>query len=382
MKELLMGNHAVSRAVALARVQFIAAYPITPQTLVVEELSEMIARGEFAPKFVKVESEHTALAACMGASMAGARTFTATASQGLLLMHEILHWAAGARTPIVIANVNRAIAPPWNLWSEQTDSLSQRDTGWCQFYCSSNQDVLDTALQAFRIAEQTLVPCMLVLDAFILSHTTEGVDVPEQDKVDAFLPPFQPRALLDPDNPAAFGSITGPEDYFILKQMRHDAMQSVLTVAEQTENEFEKLFGRRHGLIASYRCEDAELVLVTSGTTSSTARLAVNALRKQGVAAGMINVRLFRPFPGELLKNAIGGAAKVAVIDRNLCVGLGGIFAQELRAALYGTDTQPRIYGFVTGLGGGDITPEAIESMARHALENGAPANDAPIWWK
>jgi pyruvate/2-oxoacid:ferredoxin oxidoreductase alpha subunit len=164
--------------------------------------------------------------------------------------------------------------------------------------------------------------------------------------------------------------------------MRHDAMQSVLTVAEQTENEFEKQCGRRHGLIAPYQCEDAELILITSGTTSSTARLAADALRNQGVAAGAINVRLFRPFPGELLKSAIGGAAKVAVIDRNLCVGLGGIFAQELRAALYGTDTQPRIYGFVTGLGGGDITVESIKNMAQHTLENNTPANDAPIWWK
>ena len=382
MKELLMGNHAVSRAVALARVDFIAAYPITPQTLIVEELSEMLARGELNSQFVKVESEHTALAACMGAAMTGVRTFTATASQGLLLMHEILHWSAGARTPIVMVNVNRAIAPPWNLWSEQTDSLSQRDTGWLQFYCSSNQDVLDTTIQAFRIAERVLVPCMLVLDAFILSHTTEGVDVPEQSQVDEYLPPFEPQFMLDPDNPAAFGSITGPDDYYELKRMRHDSMMSVLDEAEQADKDFEKLFGRRHGLVSPYRCEDAELVLLTSGTAAGTARLAVDALREQGRAVGALNVRLFRPFPAQAIVSALSGAPKVAVVDRNHSVGTGGVFAQELRAALYGSDYTPEIHGFVTGLGGGDITPDAIKAMAQHALDNAPPADNAPIWWK
>jgi pyruvate/2-oxoacid:ferredoxin oxidoreductase alpha subunit len=382
MKQLLMGDHAVSRAVGLARVDFIAAYPITPQTLIVEELSEMAARGDIHTRFVKVESEHTALAACMGASMTGVRTFTATASQGLLLMHEILHWAAGARTPIVMVNVNRAIAPPWNLWSEQTDSLAQRDTGWLQFYCENNQDVLDTTLQAFKIAERTLVPAMLVLDAFILSHTTEPVDVPEQAEADAFLPPYSPRHILDTDAPRAFGSITGADDYFELKRLRHESMRDVLAIAAEVDADFETRFGRGHGLIKPYRCEDAELVIVTSGTTSSTARAAVDALRDQGRAVGMINVRLFRPFPGELLARAIGSAPKVAVIDRNLCVGLGGIFAQELRADLYGRDVRPEVFGFVTGLGGGDITPASVSAMAGHALANTPPADNAPIWWK
>jgi pyruvate/2-oxoacid:ferredoxin oxidoreductase alpha subunit len=382
MKQLLMGDHAVSRAVGLAKVDFIAAYPITPQTLIVEELSEMVARGDIKTQYVKVESEHTALAACMGASMAGVRTFTATASQGLLLMHEILHWSAGARTPIVMVNVNRAIAPPWNLWSEQTDSLSQRDTGWLQFYCENNQDVLDTTLQAFKIAEQTLVPAMLVLDAFILSHTTEPVDVPEQAEADAFLPPYQPRHMLDTNDPKAFGSITGAEDYFELKRLRHDSMIDVIQVAADVDAEYQQRFGRSHGLIRPYRCDDAELVIVTSGTTSSTARVAVDAMRGAGKAVGMINIRLFRPFPGELLAAAIGGAPKVAVVDRNLSVGLGGIFAQELRASLYGHDKQPEIFGFVTGLGGGDITPDSVTAMAEHALAEKAPADHAPIWWK
>lgn len=381
MRKLLMGTHAVSRGVALARVQFIAAYPITPQTMVVEELSEMVASGEIKAQFVKVESEHSALSACMGASAAGARAFTATASQGLLLMHEILHWAAGARTPIVIANVNRAIAPPWNLWTDQTDSLSQRDTGWIQYYCESNQEVLDTVLQAFRVAELTLVPAMLVLDAFLLSHTTEDVDVPDQADVDKFLPPFQPKFLLDPEHPTAFGSITGPDAYFDLKRIRHEDMQSVLQVAVDVDNDFKKQFGRGYGIVEPYKCDDAELVLLTSGATASTMRLAVDALRAEGRAVGGIKVRLFRPFPGDEIAKLIGNAAKVAVIDRNLSIGMGGIFAQELKSALYGQKHTPAVFGFVTGLGGGDISPENISDMATHALKNKLPESN-PIWWK
>lgn len=380
MRKLLMGTHAVSRAVALARVQFIAAYPITPQTLVVEELSEMVASGELKTQFVRVESEHSSLSACMGASAAGARAFTATASQGLLLMHEILHWAAGARTPIVIANVNRAIAPPWNLWSDQTDSLAQRDTGWIQYYCESNQEVLDTTLQAFRLSEQTLIPSMLVMDAFLLSHTTEDVDVPEQSDVDAFLPPFKPQFLLDTDNPAAFGGITGPADYFELKNMRDNDMQAALQSAQDIDAEFSQRFGRSWPLAQPYRCEDAEIILVTSGTAAATARLSADMLRDHGVAAGVIKIRLFRPFPADLLASLIGNTPKIAVIDRNLSIGIGGIFAQELKAALYGKPNAPQIHGYVAGLGGGDITPEIIRDMALNALATKSPESNT-VWW-
>lgn len=375
-----MGTHAVSRAVALARVQFIAAYPITPQTLVVEELSEMVASGELKTQFVRVESEHSSLSACMGASAAGARAFTATASQGLLLMHEILHWAAGARTPIVIANVNRAIAPPWNLWSDQTDSLAQRDTGWIQYYCESNQEVLDTTLQAFRLSEQTLIPSMLVMDAFLLSHTTEDVDVPEQSDVDAFLPPFKPQFLLDTDNPAAFGGITGPADYFQLKKMRDNDMQAALQTAQDVDAEFSQRFGRSWPLAQPYRCEDAEIILVTSGTAAATARLSADMLRDSGVAAGVIKTRLFRPFPADLISSLIGNTPKIAVIDRNLSIGIGGIFAQELKAALYGKPNTPQIFGYVAGLGGGDITPEIIRDMALNALASKSPESNT-VWW-
>ncbi len=374
-----MGDHAVARAARLARVEVIAAYPITPQTLIVEELSEICARGDLNARFIKVESEHSALACCMGASMAGARTFTATSSHGLLLMHEILHWAAGARLPIVMVNVNRAIAPPWNLWCEQTDSLAQRDTSWLQFYCENNQEVLDTLLQSYKIAEQIGLPVMLVLDAFILSHTTEVVDIPDQRDVDAFLPPFVPKLKLDPTDPHAFGSVTGPAEYQKLKQIRHEDMVGSMETIKGVDEEYRKQFGRGYGVIDAYRCGDAEVIIVSSGTTSGTARLAADALRGAGIAAGALKIRLFRPFPADDVAAAIGDAKKVVVVDRNLSVGVSGIFAQELRAALYGRGATPSVYGIVGGLGGGDLTPATLESIARRALER-PDAPSSVIW--
>ena len=380
MEKVIMGNHAVSYGVQLSRVQVIAAYPITPQTQVVEMLSELCADGRLKATFIKVESEHSALACCMGAAMSGARTFTATSSQGLLLMHEILHWSAGARVPIVMANVNRAIAPPWNLWSDQTDSLAQRDTSWLQFYCENNQEVLDTVLQAFKVAEQISLPVMLVLDAFTLSHTSEVVDVPHQEAVDRFLPPFNPKYLLDPDDPHAFGSITGAEDYQKLKQLRHEDMLQSIEIIKKVDEEYFELFGRRYGVVNPYRCEDTELILVTSGTLSGTARIAIDSLRAAGVAAGALKMRLFRPFPADDLAAAIGRCPKIAVIDRNLSVGASGIFAQEIKAALYDRDLRPAVLGFVGGFGGGDFTPAAIEKIARRALA--IKKSDSPTIWE
>jgi pyruvate/2-oxoacid:ferredoxin oxidoreductase alpha subunit len=379
MKEVLMGNHAVARAVSLAAVDVVAAYPITPQTLIVEELSDLCARGDCGAKFIKVESEHSALSCCMGASATGARTFTATASHGLLLMHEILHWSSGARLPIVMVNVNRAIAPPWNLWVDQTDSLSQRDTGWIQFYCENNQEVLDTIFHAYRVAEAVSIPTMLVMDAFILSHTSEVVDVPEFDQVARFLPPYAPDVKLDPDDPRAFGSITGPVEYQQLRRAQHEALQSAAAAAIEADEAFNDIFGRRYGLVDPYRCDDAEIILVTSGTTAGTARLAIDTLRDKGVAAGALKIRLFRPFPREAVARAIGDTPRVAVLDRNLSVGTGGVFAQELKAALYSLDKRPNVMGLVGGLGGGDFTPEIIETIIQKALTR-PKSNETVIW--
>ncbi|MFQ6070694.1 MAG: pyruvate ferredoxin oxidoreductase [Candidatus Aminicenantales bacterium] len=373
MRKVIMGNHALSYGAMLSRVQVIAAYPITPQTQVVELLSEMCAEKVLEAKFIKVESEHSAMAGCLGASLAGARTFTATSSQGLTLMHELLHWASGGRLPVVMGNINRAMAPGWSIWSDQNDSLSQRDTGWMQYYCASNQEVLDTVIQAFKVSEKLLIPAMAVLDAFSLSHTYEVVDIPEQDKVDEFLPPFNPPVRLTPDDPHAFGGLTSPEHYFELRYKLEKDMERAPELIEKTGREYEKLFGRFLGLVDDYLCQDADLIFITSGTVGHTARVAVDMLRQDGIKAGNLRIRVFRPFPFEKVREKTSKAQKIAVIDRNISYGHHGIFFQEVKSALYGErDGQP-LFGFIAGLGGRDITPETIKDMAHYSLQHKRP---------
>jgi pyruvate/2-oxoacid:ferredoxin oxidoreductase alpha subunit len=379
MEKVIMGNHAVSYGVMLARAQVIAAYPITPQTQIVEMLSEFCADGLLDAKFIKVESEHSAMAACIGASSAGARAFTATSAHGLALMHEMLHWAAGARLPIVMANVNRAMGPGWSIWTDQTDSLAQRDTGWLQLYCESNQEVLDTVIQAFKIAEQVLLPVMLVLDAFFLSHTEEPVDIPDQELVDSYLPPYQARYKLDPSDPHAFGSLVTPHHYMELRYKIQQAMEEAVEVARQADKEFKDVFGRSYGLVEKYRLEDAEVALVTSATITSTARVVVDELREAGHRVGLLKVRLFRPFPVEDVRRALAGVRKVAVIDRNISFGHGGIFAEEIKSALYNAPYRPPLFGFIIGLGGRDVTPASIRGIAEYTFEHDAPETEI-IW--
>jgi len=376
MKKVIMGNHAVSYAVMLAKTQVIPAYPITPQTQIVEELSNMCADGRLKARFIKVESEHSAMACCIGASAAGSRAFTATSSQGLALMHELLHWAAGARLPIVMAEVNRALAPGWNIWAEQTDSLAQRDTGWLQFYCTSNQEILDSILIAYRLAEKVSLPVMVVYDAFFLSHTYEAVDIPDQEKVDAFLAPYEPEVKLDVDNPLAFGSLTTTEYYMEMREKIERATEDVHAILPQVYEDFEKVFGRRYGVVEQYRCDDADLILVTSGTVSSTAQVVIDKLRESGRSVGKINIRMFRPFPADKIRKALRGCKKVAVLDRNISFGQGGIFAQELKAALCNEVERPDVFGFVAGLGGRDITPTTIEEVIAAAEKADAPEKD------
>jgi len=370
--KVITGNHAVSYGAWLSRVQVISAYPITPQTQIVELLSEFCANGLLPAKFIKVESEHSAMAALIGASSAGARTFTATSSHGLALMHEMLHWAAGARLPIVMADVNRAMGPPWSVWTDQNDSLAQRDTGWMQLYCESNQEVLDSVIQAYKVAEKVLLPAMLVLDAFVLSHTSEPVEIPHQERVDRFLPPYRPFYKLDVQSPQAFGGLAPPEVYMELRYKMQQAMQEALREWESIGAEFGRLFGRHYGLVESYGAEDAELVLVTSGTPTSTARVVIDELRAKGHSVGLLKIRLFRPFPYEAVSRALGGARKVAVIDRNISFGAGGIFAQEVKSAIYNQLEVP-LYGFVAGLGGRDITPTTIREIIDFAETHDEP---------
>jgi len=379
MKKVIMGNHALSYGAMLSRTQVIAAYPITPQTQVVELLSEMCADGTLNAKFIKVESEHSAMAACLGASLAGARTFTATSSQGLALMHELLHWASGGRMPVVMGNINRAMAPGWSIWTDQNDSLSQRDTGWIQFYCASNQEVLDTVIQAFKVSEKLMIPSMIVLDAFALSHTYEVVEVPDQEKVDAFLPPFNPPFRLTPDDPHAFGGLTSPEHYFELRYKLQKGMEKVPALVEETGKEYQKMFGRYLGQVEEYLCDDAEFIFVTSGTAGYTARVVVDEFREKGIKAGNLRIKLFRPFPFEKVRSILSKVPKVAVVDRNISYGHHGIFYQEVKSAMYGQPHQPVIFGFITGLGGRDITRDTFKEIADYALSK-SQAEEEIVW--
>ena len=373
MKQVTEGNQAVSEAVRLAKVQVVAAYPITPQTHIVEMISEYCANGTLDARFICVESEHSAMAAVIGAASNGVRVFTATSSHGLAYMHELLHWASGARLPIVMADVNRALGPGWNIWLDQTDSLSQRDTGWIQLYCEDSQDVLDTTLLAYRLAESVNLPVMVVLDAFFLSHTYEPIDIPDQKPVDAFLPPLSPRFQLDIENPAALIQFVPPQAYMEMRYNIHAAMQRVPQMIERFANDFSRIFGRHPRLAEAVHCKDADIIFVTAGTTVSTCRQAVDRLRAAGERAGLLKLKMFRPLPIDSFKQILNGKQKVAVVDRNCSFGAGGIFAQEIRAAMYGAESPPQIFGYVAGLGGRDVTPETIEDIYWQTKNNDSP---------
>ena len=379
MKQVLEGSHAVSEAVRLAKVQVMSAYPITPQTHIVEALSEYCSDGTMNARFICVESEHSAMAAVIGASSGGVRTFTATSSQGLALMHELLHWTSAARLPIVMAEVNRALAPGWNIWMDQTDSLAQRDTGWIQLYCEDAQEVFDTTLQAYRLAETVNLPVMVVLDAFFLSHTFEPVDIPDQELVDRFLPPLSPRIALDTSDPFAMGQMAPPNVYM---EMRHDiqkAMEQVPDIFAKVEEEFTQIFDRTYGMVEKVFCNDAQIMMITTGTVASTCRKVISDLRSQGEKVGMLKLKMFRPFPTDLIRKYLGHVQKIAVIDRNFSFGASGIFAQEIKAAMYNNNNHPPVFGYITGLGGRDVTPEILLEIYWKTKNSTAPTDES-VW--
>jgi len=379
MKRLLEGSHAVAEAARLARVDVVSAYPITPQTHIVEIISDYCAKGLMNARFIPVESEHSCMAALIGAQSMGVRTFTSTSAHGLVLMHELLHWAAGSRLPIVMAEVNRALASPWNIWTDQTDSTSQRDTGWIQLYCEDGQEVLDTTLQSFRLAEWVSLPVMVILDAFFISHTYEPVDVPTQDEVDRFLPPYKPAFALNTANPYALGAITNAASYM---EMRHDiaaAMDEALERFDDVEEAFAALFNRRYGTIEAIKCDDADIILVTSGTITSTARLLLENLRTKGERIGVLKMKMLRPFPTDAVRKVLKKAGKVAVVDRNFSFGASGIFAQEIKAALYNMPEHPPVYGYIAGLGGRDVTVSDLENIYYQTKNSDAQLKES-IW--
>ena len=375
---LLSGNHAVAWGARLARPKVLPLYPITPQTPILELLTEFQANGELDAEILTPESEHSVMAACIPASLSGVRVFTATASQGLMLMHEKLHYASGARAPIVMANVNRTIASPWAFWPDQTDSIAQRDTGWLQFYTESAQESLDTVIQAFRIAEQVLLPAMINLDAFYVSHALEPVQVPPQSLVDEYLPPYAPEHFLDPERGESWGNVASQDMYYRHRRDIGAAMDGSIAIAAEADREWQRRTGRGWGLVERYRCEGADLVIVTMGSMCGTARDAVDAMREAGQAVGLLKVRLFRPLPAGELRQALAGVRDVLVLDRNFAPGAGGALNHELRAALYGMEGAPRLHGYLAGVGGVNVSPEKIIEFAGRARA-GEPVFE-PVW--
>jgi 2-oxoisovalerate ferredoxin oxidoreductase alpha subunit len=365
-------NHIVAYATKAARVQVIAAYPITPQTSIVERIAELVESRELNAEYIRVESEHSAMAACIGAAAAGVRTFTATSAHGLVLMHEALHWASGSRLPIVMPVVNRTLGPGWNIWADCTDSLSQRDTGWIQFYCADNQEVFDTTIQAYKLCEdeRVLLPVMVCLEAFILSHTYMPVKIPAQEKIDEFLPPYKPKWFLDVNNPFSLANIVSPEYYMEFRYMLQEAMENAKQLIPEIDKEYGKLSGFEHGgLVEKYKCEDADLILLTMGTMGTEAKIAVDRLRNEGLKVGVARVRVFRPFPKEEIRELAENTQMLAVIDRGISFGMEGFLAEETKASLYDQKNQPLIAGFIAGLGGRDVTFKTIGKIAKKSLE-------------
>ncbi len=362
--QLLSGNHAVSWGVKLARPDVSPLYPITPQTPILEKITDFKSQGELEnTELLTPESEHSAISACIGASLAGARVFTATSSQGLLLMHEMLHYAAGARAPIVMFNVNRTPASPWGFWPDQLDSLSQRDTGWIQLYSESPQESLDTVIQAFRIAESIRLPVMISHDAFYVSHSMEAVAVPSQQLVDDFLPAIDPLYFLDTERGQTFGSPIDQATWNRSRQELDAAMQEVPELVNSTGEDWGKVTERNYASLEEYRMDDAELVIVTLGSMSGTVREAIDTLRQQGKKTGLLKVRLFRPFPAEAIRKALRGKAVAMVLDRNYSPGMGGILHQELKAALYGMPEAPKVHGLLAGVGGVNVSSNKIQQL-------------------
>jgi pyruvate/2-oxoacid:ferredoxin oxidoreductase alpha subunit len=378
MKKVITGNSAVAYGVLLCQPKVVSAYPITPQTTIVEYLASFCADGSLNAKFINVESEHSVMSACISASATGVRVFTATSGHGLALMHEMLHVASFMRLPIVMAVVNRAMGL-WNIHTDQNDSLSQRDTGWLQLYCEDNQEILDSIIQAYKISEKVLLPSMIVLEGFVSSHTSEIVDIPDISAVDSYLPEYKPEYMLSVENPHTFGAgPIYPEHYLEFRYKAQRSMEDALLVAKEVDKEFRETFSRSYGLVDKYRIDDAKLVLVTSGTAAGTARLVIDERRKRGEKVGMLKIRLFRPFPQEEVRTALGSKDKVAILDRNISFGQGGIFAQEVKSALCNLENRPVVHSFIAGLGGRDITPEIIHRVIDHTLIAERP--DDIVW--
>jgi pyruvate ferredoxin oxidoreductase alpha subunit len=369
MLKQVEGSAAVAEAVALCRPEVICAYPISPQTHIVEALGRMVTSGKLAPcEFINVESEFAAMSVAIGASAAGARAYTATASQGLLFMAEAVYNAAGLGLPIVMTVANRAIGAPINIWNDHTDALSQRDCGWIQLFAEDNQEALDLHIQAFRLAEELSLPVMVCMDGFILTHACERVDLPAQEQVDAYLPRYDPRQVLDPADPISIGAMVGPEAFMEVRYLAHAKQQQALELMPSWADGFRRIFGRESGGLAhAYRTEDAETVVVALGSVLGTIKDTVDEMRSRGIRIGVLGITCFRPWPTAAVRQALGNAKRVVVLEKSLAVGMGGIVANNVAASFAGPPAL--VHAVIAGLGGRAITRRSLHEVFARAAE-------------
>ena len=377
---MLDGNGAATEAIRLARVGVISAYPITPQSPIAERLSQYVADGRLKAKYLRVESEHTALSCAIGTMLTGIRAATATSSVGLALMHEILGVASGLRIPVVMPLINRALVAPWSLWCDHQDSMAERDSGWVQLYAENAQEVLDLCLIAYKAAEheQVLLPAMVCFDGFFLSHSIQRVEVPEQEAVDGFLPKYECKNLyLDPDDPMFVNNLTSPDEFSEMRYQQMIAFKNALEIIPAVQEDFFKTFGRKYRMIEAYKCEDADVVLVTIGSMAGTAKYVINQLRVEGQKVGVVKITCFRPFPLEILRGILKGKKMIGVIDRSAGLGAeGGPVWLEVKSA---ANKEAKTFGYVAGLGGRDIPETTIKKICTELLQNVNSDRSAPV---
>jgi pyruvate ferredoxin oxidoreductase alpha subunit len=386
------GNVAAATGVKLSRAQVIAAYPITPQTPLTEKLSEFVESGEFEAEYIPVESEHSAMGVCIAASTAGARAFTATSANGLLYMSEQLHWAVGARLPLVMCVANRGIGAPWTVWNDQQDSMSQRDAGWIQLYANDHQQIIDTVIKAFRLAQTVSIPVMVCYDGYLLSHTYMPFDQPDQEAVDSFLPGFTPKNFLDPENPGNFNPVTLPDvrpgvdgkvepGYIEIRHDLHQDLRSSIEVYAEIDEEYKKQFDRGgNPFIEKYKCDDADFVAVCIGSLSYQLRDVIDTMRDGGTKVGVMGVQMYRPFPDEAIVDALSGKKCAIVFEKALSYGNQGTLYGDIKSALYTSSSRPYIHNYILGLGGREIKTQHLLDALNESCQSPETIGDTPRW--
>ena len=378
--QIMTGNSAAAWGAKLCKVQVVSAYPITPSTSVTETIANWVERGELKAEYVRVESEHSVMTVCISASTVGARVFTSTSSHGLLYMHEQLHWAAGSRLPIVLTCVNRGVGAPWSIFNDQQDSIAQRDTGWIQIYCRDNQEIIDTVIQAYRIAEQVYCPVMVCYDGFVLSHTMMPVEIPDAEAVCRFLPPYKPHTILSPDDPRNINPVIFPwqrrdaegvlrDGYMDMRWKLQHALEGSRDVVVKTCRDYAELFGRDHGgMLWTYKTDDAEVLLAGMGSIATEATMAADLLREGGIRAGVVGIRVYRPFPREEVREAFRNIPAIVVFEKNISYGYEGALCADIKAALYSAGIQAPVHNYIAGLGGRDVKAAELAEAARSSL--------------